>query len=799
MGAVKNLMVRAGADFSAITNQASKASNSMRGMQSSVSRSCNAMTKAAAGLKRAFGAIGIGLSIGAIVNAAKEAAAAYDEQVAGEMRLATVMRNTMGASNDEIQSILDLTAAQQQLGIVGDEVQLAGAQELATYLSLTDSLQTLIPVMNDMAVQQYGFNVTAEETASIATMLGKVMEGQVSGLSRYGYYFDEAQEAVLKYGTEAERAAMLAEVVSQSVGGMNAALAATPTGRMQQLSNAIGDIKESFGAAVRTVGTVFLPVLNTVGAVLAGIATMANKVAQAIANVFGGSVAGKEWSFLPASTAGNIEAATDATDDLTEAQKSAGGAAKQAAKELQTAGFDTLNILKKQAEASGGGGGGTAGGGGGGGADLIRETSTAAEEASSGISWIEQKLQSLKAVWEEFRSRLDFSGLQRAWENLKGALSNFGSAVGSILGPIWTNILEPLAVWTINEGAPSAINNLAAAFQLVADVIKSEKVQELIEGVTKAIGDLVMYVAEDVQGMVDDLTFVFQLLDTLVNEGPVAAFQLIKDHAGIESKETKQKWADFPQWFADHAALPVAEAVEAWEEAHPGIAGAVNGIRDAISDFFGGLPSLFEDDGEKPLEDWESSWEESQPILSRIMDGITGDVSSMHDSVGRDFDGMERDISGDISSIRGLMNFSWSLPRPRLPHISWSWSDVGGLLSIPHFSIDWYAQGGIFDQASIIGVGEAGKEAVVPLERNAEWISSVADGLASRMTGSAGLFGGDLGAVIRQAVSEALRDSGTGSGSHTAVLTVDGREFARAIYDDNVAVAREHGVNFASA
>ena len=167
MAVVKNLMVRAGADFSAITTQANKASRSMRGMQTNVSRSCNIMTKAVSGLKKVLGAIGVGLSVAALAKMGKEAAEAYDTQVQGEMKLATVMRKTMGASNAEIQSILDLTAAQQQLGVVGDEAQMAGAQQLSTYLHLTGSLKTLLPVMNDLAVQQYGLNVSEEQRAHI--------------------------------------------------------------------------------------------------------------------------------------------------------------------------------------------------------------------------------------------------------------------------------------------------------------------------------------------------------------------------------------------------------------------------------------------------------------------------------------------------------------------------------------------------------------------------------------------------------------------------------------------------------
>ena len=56
----------------------------------------------------------------------------YAAQVEAETKLQTVMRNTMNASDAEVQSIKDLCSAQQELGVIGDEVQLAGVQELAT-------------------------------------------------------------------------------------------------------------------------------------------------------------------------------------------------------------------------------------------------------------------------------------------------------------------------------------------------------------------------------------------------------------------------------------------------------------------------------------------------------------------------------------------------------------------------------------------------------------------------------------------------------------------------------------------
>ncbi len=198
-------------------------------------------------------------------------AAAAQEEV--ETKLATNMRNTMNARQEDIQSIYDLCSAQQQLGVIGDEIQLAGAQELATYLEKKSSLEKLIPVMNDMIAQQYGLNATSEAAANIATMLGKVMDGQTGALSRYGYKFDEVQEQILKFGTEEQRAAVLAEVVESAVGGMNAELANTASGKAKQAANDIGDFGEKIGQVIAPLENAIISV-GEIGRALSGLGTV---------------------------------------------------------------------------------------------------------------------------------------------------------------------------------------------------------------------------------------------------------------------------------------------------------------------------------------------------------------------------------------------------------------------------------------------------------------------------------------------------------------------------------------------
>lgn len=173
--------------------------------------------------------------------------AAYRVQQEAETKLETVMTQRMAATDAQIQSIKDLASAQQQLGIIGDEVQLAGAQQLATFLTTTDTLAQLIPAMNNLVAQQAGYSATSQNAVSVANLMGKAMQGQVSALSRVGITFSEAQAEILKFGDEAERAATLAQVITENVGQMNAALAATDTGKQKQLENSLGDIKEKIG------------------------------------------------------------------------------------------------------------------------------------------------------------------------------------------------------------------------------------------------------------------------------------------------------------------------------------------------------------------------------------------------------------------------------------------------------------------------------------------------------------------------------------------------------------------------
>ena len=198
------------------------------------------------------GAIATAISV-PVIKGIKDALSAYEVQATAETKLTEIYKSRMGVGKQAAKQTMELASALQKEGVIGDEVALSGAQQLATYAKYPETVNKLLPSMENLLAQQKGVNATTDDAVSIGNLMGKVMMGQTGALKRVGISFTEAQEKVLKYGTEEEKAAMLSEVINQNVGNMNKTLANTPAGKMQQLQNTLGDIKEQLGAALAPV------------------------------------------------------------------------------------------------------------------------------------------------------------------------------------------------------------------------------------------------------------------------------------------------------------------------------------------------------------------------------------------------------------------------------------------------------------------------------------------------------------------------------------------------------------------
>lgn len=176
--------------------------------------------------------------------------ASYNAVQQANTQLTTVMRQRMDATEEDIKKVNEVIGAQSKLGAIGGTIQKTGAQQIATFLKEKGTLEQLIPAMNDLLAQQKGLNATQEDARSVANLMGKAMTGQTSALRRVGITFSEAQENIMKYGTEQQRAAMLAQIITDNVGHMNAQLGKTDAGQLKQAEMQFAAIKVQIGELV---------------------------------------------------------------------------------------------------------------------------------------------------------------------------------------------------------------------------------------------------------------------------------------------------------------------------------------------------------------------------------------------------------------------------------------------------------------------------------------------------------------------------------------------------------------------
>lgn len=162
----------------------------------------------------------------------------------------------------------------------------------------------------------------------------------------------------------------------------------------------------------------------------------------------------------------------------------------------------------------------------------------------------------------------------------------------------------------------------------------------------------------------------------------------------------------------------------------------------------------------------------------------------------------ETNLSGISDKIKRLFNvnltsigretaqsFADGMKQVHLPTLTyyiseWRKHDLGGgrTSSTPVYKPNWYAKGGLFNGAQVIGIGEAGSEAVLPLE-NPRTMKKIADSIVSSSDGSMGLTKEEMAKAVAQGVAMAMSmNSGNNNPQYIMnSIILDGSEIAKAV------------------
>lgn len=197
--------------------------------------------------------------------------------------------------------------------------------------------------------------------------------------------------------------------------------------------------------------------------------------------------------------------------------------------------------------------------------------------------------------------------------------------------------------------------------------------------------------------------------------------------------------------------------------------GDYQGLKDSVIDFFNkGIISADEarDALERSMSKMSNSTRKtfSQDIPRDVKEGMD---PHKYETQGRKWLNFFDDL---WTSISGIFTQEIKMPEIKMPHfkikpVGWEFGDLlDGI--IPKIEIDWYARGGVFDKPTVLsGLGEAGAEAIVPLENNLEWLDKLAGMLNDRLGGN----------------------------NQPIVLNVDGKRFGEIAYSTINDITRQRG------
>ncbi|MGL5437527.1 MAG: hypothetical protein ACRDBO_19435 [Lachnospiraceae bacterium] len=224
-----------------------------------------------------------------------------------EAQLKVVLAN-VGAAEDAFDRLSQKAESVQDGTIYARTSMLAGAGELATYISDTDAIEHMMGTLSNYAAgMSGGGEVDNKAMVDYATQLGKALDGTFDGLKKKGFELTEAQKKIIENGSDMEKALVIDEVINQSWAGLAEAMANLPENRIIRLKNAIGGIKDEVGnklmPALMRLVQMFETNLPTIEGMMLGLGTVMGLVVDGLSLVAEGvmNVAGffiDNWSII---------------------------------------------------------------------------------------------------------------------------------------------------------------------------------------------------------------------------------------------------------------------------------------------------------------------------------------------------------------------------------------------------------------------------------------------------------------------------------------------------------------------
>lgn len=291
-------------------------------------------------------------------------------------------------------------------------------------------------------------------------------------------------------------------------------------------------------------------------------------------------------------------------------------------------------------------------------------------------------------IWDVISSVLDalgglidfiagvFTGdWERAWEGIKSFFSGIWEAIKSIVSAVWNAIksIVSAAISVVSSVISTVLNSIKTTFSTIWNSIKTT-VTTIINSIKSTISTVINAVSTTISTVLNSIKTTFSTV---------------------------------------------------WNSITTTVSTIINSVKSTISTVMGSIQTGISTALSSIKTNWSNMWTNMKTTVVNIFDGIWSSIKGVINSI---IGGIEKMANGVIKGINGMINalnkLSFDVP-------DWV-PEIGGktfgfnIPTISTISIPRLATGGVVDQATVAMIGEAGQEAVVPLENNTGWMDKIA-------------------------------------------------------------------------